>query len=40
MAFDPVTAAVLGGLVLFLFFVFLFVRRILTGFSEGYRERR
>lgn len=40
MALDAVTAAVLGALVLFLFFVFLFVRRILTGFSEGYRERR
>ena len=40
MALDAVTAAVLGAVVLFFFFIFLFLRRIVTGFSEGYRERR
>lgn len=40
MALDLVTAAVIGAVALFFFFLFLFVRRVLTSFSAGYRERR
>lgn len=40
MAPDAVTAAVIGAVVLFFFFVFLFLRRIVTSFAEGYEERR
>ena len=40
MAFDLVTAAVIGAVALFFFVLFLFVRRVLTSFSEGYQERR
>lgn len=40
MALDAATAAVIGAVALFFFFLFLFVRRIITGFTEGYQERR
>jgi ABC-type multidrug transport system permease subunit len=40
MALDAVTAAVIGGVALFFFLLFLFVRRIFTSFTEGYQERR
>lgn len=40
MAFDAVTAAVIGAVALFFFLLFLFVRRIVTSFTEGYQERR
>lgn len=38
MALDLVTAAVIGAVALFFFLLFLFVRRILTSFTEGFRE--
>ncbi len=38
MALDLPTAAVIGAVVLFFFVLFLFVRRILTSFTEGFRE--
>ena len=40
MAFDAATYAVIGAVVLFFFVLFLFVRRVLTSFAEGYEERR
>lgn len=40
MPVDAVTAAVLGGVVLFFFVLFLFIRRIATSFTKGYEERR
>lgn len=40
MALDAVTAVFLAAVVLFFFLLFLFVRRIITSFSEGYHERR
>lgn len=40
MALDAVTIAVIGAIVLFFFAIFLFLRRIITSFSEGYEERR
>ena len=40
MALELATAAVIGALVVFFFLLFLFVRRILTSFAEGYEERR
>lgn len=38
MALDAATAAVIGAVALFFFFLFLFVRRIVTSFREGFRE--
>jgi hypothetical protein len=40
MALDLATAAVIGAVALFFFFLFLFVRRIITSFTEGFREGR
>lgn len=40
MPLDAATAAVIGAVALFFFLLFLFVRRILTSFSEGFREGR
>lgn len=40
MPIDAVTAAVIGAVALFFFFIFLFLRRIITSFTEGYEERR
>lgn len=40
MALDAVTAAVIGAVALFFFVIFLFLRRIVTSFTEGYEERR
>lgn len=39
MAFaDPVFLALLAALVVFFFFIYLFLRRISTGFREGYER--
>ncbi|WP_282568465.1 DUF7859 family protein [Halorhabdus amylolytica] len=35
---DPVLVAIVMVLLAFVFFVYLFLRRIATGFSEGMRE--
>jgi len=40
MALDPLTAAVLGVVILFFFVLFLFLRHILASFNAGYQERR
>jgi len=40
MALDAATAAVIGGVALFFFLMFLFVRRIITSFTQGYKEGR
>ena len=40
MPIDAATAAVIGAVALFFFFLFLFVRRVVTSFTEGFRERR
>lgn len=40
MPLDAPTAAVIGAVALFFFLLFLFVRRIITSFTEGYQERR
>lgn len=40
MALDLATAAVIGAVALFFFLLFLFVRRIITSFTEGFREGR
>jgi ABC-type multidrug transport system permease subunit len=40
MAIDAVTAAVIGAVALVFFLMFLFVRRIITSFSQGYRKGR
>jgi ABC-type multidrug transport system permease subunit len=40
MALDAATAAVIGGVALFFFLMFLFVRRIITSFTRGYKEGR
>ena len=40
VAFDPIFIAVLGALIALFFFVYLFLRRIATGFREGYESSR
>jgi len=35
---DPVFLALLAALVIFFFFIYLFLRRITTGFREGYEK--
>ncbi|MFB6300173.1 MAG: hypothetical protein ABEH65_07935 [Halobacteriales archaeon] len=37
---DPVLLGLLAALVVFFFFIYLFIRRIVTGFREGYEGRR
>lgn len=41
MAFDdPVFLMILAAIVVFFFFIYLFLRRISTGFREGYERGR
>lgn len=40
MALDPLTAAVIGVVIVFFFVLFLFLRHILASFNAGYEERR
>ena len=37
---DPVLAGLLVALVLFFFFLYLFVRRTIVGFREGYEDSK
>lgn len=41
MAFtDPIFLGILAAVVLFFFFIYLFLRRIATGFREGFERGR
>ncbi|MDY6818944.1 MAG: hypothetical protein SVG88_09820 [Halobacteriales archaeon] len=37
---DPVLLGLLAALVVFFFFIYLFIRRIVAGFREGYEGGR
>lgn len=39
MSPDPVFLLLLGALMLFVFFVFLMIRRTIVGYREGYSRR-